>query len=313
MKQDRQQKVKKKTGKLKKNELQAYSMALIPVLLVFVFNYLPIVGLVIAFKDYKFGRGIWGSEWVGFDNFVFFFKSTDFTRTTGNTLRMEFIFMVTGMISAIAVALLLYHLRSRNAAKIYQTVMITPNFISWVVAAYMVYAFLNPRYGMVNAVLEKFGQSAVDWYAKPDAWPFILTIANIWKHVGMDSVLYYASLMGIDSTYFEAARVDGANGFQVVKNIMLPMLVPLICVLSIMKVGGIFNADFGLFYQLTRDSGLLYKTTDVIDTYIFRAMRGVGNMGMSTAVGLVQSLVGLILVLGTNHIVKKINADNALL
>lgn len=302
----------KKRVKLKKNELQAYSMAVIPVLLVFVFNYLPMVGIVIAFKNYKFGRGIWGSDWVGFDNFKFFFKSSDFTRITWNTLYMNFIFIVLGTVSAIAVALLLYHIKSRKMTKIYQTIMITPNFISWVVASYMVYAFLNPRYGMVNTILEMFGKNSVDWYAKADAWPLILTIAYIWKHVGMDSVLYYASLMGIDSTYFEAAEVDGANRFQVVKSIMLPMLVPLITILTIMKVGGIFNADFGLFYQLTRDSGMLYKTTDVIDTYIFRAMREVGDMGRSAAVGLVQSVVGLILVLTTNHIVKKFNADNAL-
>ena len=303
---------KRKRKKISKNELQLYSLCIIPMLAIFIFCYIPMGGIIIAFKNYKYNLGIFGSDWVGFENFKFFFTSGEFVKITWNTIYMNAIFIVVGIFCAVMVAVLMFHVRSRAATKLYQTVLITPNFISWVVAAYMVYAFLNPNYGLVNGILKAFGKETVDWYAKPGAWPVILTISSIWKHVGMDSVYYYAALMGIDSTLFEAAEVDGANKFQVMKAIIIPLLVPLMTILTIMKIGGIFRADFGLFYQIPRNVGLLYSTTDVIDTYIFRTMREVGDMGMSSAVGLLQSVVGLVMVLLTNAAARKINPDNAL-
>ena len=309
---NREKTKKKSRKKITKNELELYALCFIPLLSLFIFNYIPMGGIIIAFKDYKYNLGIFGSKWVGINNFKFIFESDAFSTILRNTLVMNFIFIVVGTIAAVVVAILLFEVRSRKATKVYQTILITPNFISWVIASYMVYAFLNPQQGLLNVVLEFFGHQKIDWYAKPDAWPVILTIASVWKHVGMDSVIYYAALMGIDTSLFEAAEVDGANKFQIARKIIVPSLVPLISVLTILKIGNIFRADFGLFYQLTRNVGLLYPKTDVIDTYIFRTMREVGDMGMSSAVGLLQSVVGFVLVILTNHFSKKINPDNAL-
>ena len=303
---------KRNRKKIKKNEIELFSLCFIPLLCLFIFNYIPMFGIIIAFKDYRYNLGILGSKWVGFNNFKFFFESDTFTTILWNTLSMNLIFIVVGIMASVLVAILLFEISSRNATKVYQTMLITPNFLSWVVVSYMVYAFLNPQYGLLNGLLKLMGKEAIDWYATPNAWPVILTISSVWKNVGMDSVVYYAALMGLDTSLFEAAEVDGANKLQVTMKIVLPMLVPLISVLTILKIGNIFRADFGLFYQLTRNVGLLYSKTDVIDTYIFRTMRVVGDMGMSSAVGLMQSVVGFVLVILTNHISKKINPDNAL-
>lgn len=298
--------------RITKSEWQLYSLCLIPVLLVILFNYIPMGGIIIAFKDYRYNLGILGSKWVGLKNFEFFFKSSEFTRITWNTLYMNFIFIVVGTVSSVLTAVLLFGLKSRNATKVFQTTLITPHFLSWVVVAYMVYAFLNPQYGFLNVILEKVGLQKVDWYATPKAWPFILSIAYVWKGVGMDSVVYYAALMGIDTGLFEAADIDGANPFQRLRTIIIPELVPLLTILTILKIGNIFRADFGLFYQLPRDVGLLYSTTDVIDTYVFRAMRVIGDMSMASAVGFLQSVVGFVLVVATNYITGKIDPENTL-
>ena len=310
LKKSTQQTVRKK--KISEYDLQMYSLWVIPLLLVFVFSYLPMAGIVIAFKDYKYNLGIFGSKWVGFNKFKFFFKSDGFARITYNTLSMNFMFIVIGTILAVFVAILLFELKSRAATKVFQTIMITPHFISWVIVAYMVFALLNTKYGIVNNIRAIMGLEKIDWYGKADYWPGILIIANVWKNIGMNSVMYYAGLMGIDSTLFEAAEVDGANKVKIIWHIIIPMLVPLITVLTILNIGNIFRADFGLFYNVPRNIGMLYKKTDVIDTYIFRTMREVGDMGMSSAVGLLQSIVGMITVIVTNSITKKINPDNAL-
>ncbi len=283
-------------------------MCAIPMLLVFVFSYLPMGGIIIAFKNYKFNKGIFGSEWVGFKNFEYFFTSNDFYRITRNTIVMNLLFISTGLICAVALAILLYELKSRTATKVYQTLLITPNFISWVIVAYMAYSFLQPQNGVLNQFLVNVLHiKAVDWYATPMAWPFIFVIASIWKSVGMNSVIYYAALMGIDQSLFEAARIDGANKRQIVWNIIVPGLLSLMTILTILNIGGIFRANFDVFYQLPRDIGTLYPTTDVIDTYIFRTMRVIGDMGMSTAVGLLQSVVGFVMVNLTNAISKKVS------
>lgn len=302
----------KKKRKFTVDELQDYSLLILPLLLIFVFCYLPIFGIIIAFKDYRYDLGIFGSKWVGLDNFKYFFQSDSFLRITWNTLSMNFLFIVIGTAAAVIIAVLLFYLRSRKTTKVYQTMMITPHFVSWVVAAYILYAFLSPKYGLLNVLLNKFGMDKIDWYADAKYWPVIFVIASVWKKIGMDSVMYYAALMGIDATMFEAAEIDGAGKVKTFFYIIVPSLVPIISILTIMSIGNIFRADFGLFYQLPRNIGVLYKTTDVIDTFIFRTMREIGDMGMSSAVGLLQSFVGLILVLLTNHVSKKINPDNAL-
>lgn len=289
-----------------------YSLCAIPVLLVLVFNYIPMVGIIIAFKDYKYNLGIFGSEWCGLKNFEYFVTSNDFARIATNTIGLNALFIVFGMAAAIMIAVLLYDLTSRALTKTFQTIMITPNFISWVVAGFMVYGFLNPAYGIVNTALKSMGLNGVEWYSEPNLWPPILVIASIWKHVGMDSILYYAALMGLDSSLFEAAEVDGATKWQRNRYILIPSLTGLVVVLTILKIGNIFRADFGLFYQLTRNIGALYPTTDVMDTYIFRQLRFQGNINLSSAAGLLQSVVGFVLVVVTNKIATTIDPSRGL-
>lgn len=294
------------------DQLQLTSLCIIPVLLVFVFSYLPMGGIIIAFKKYKYSDGIFGSKWCGFDNFEFFFRSKDFLNITFNTLFMNSIFIVCGTIAALLVAILLYNVSRRACVKTYQTILITPHFLSWVIVGYMTFALLSNEYGFINRILTAMGKQPVDWYSKPEAWPFILTVVNIWKTVGMDSVIYYAALMGISSELYEAASIDGAGKLKQTFYITLPSIVPLVVMLTILKIGNIFRADFGLFYQVPRNVGALYPTTDVMDTYIFRTMRVIGNMGMSSAAGLLQSVVGFVLVILTNWLSKKVSPDSAL-
>lgn len=292
--------------------LQLYSLCVIPLLFLFVFNYIPMGGIIIAFKNYKFNLGILGSEWIGLRNFEYFVTSNDFARVAFNTIYMNVLFIVFGTLASIILAILLYDLTSRKMTKVFQTVLITPTFISWVVVGFMVYGLLNPSYGIVNGLLNKLGFKGFDWYTMPEIWPVILTAASIWKNVGMDCIIYYAFLMGMDETIFESANVDGANKLQRNIYIIFPSLLRLLTVLVVMKVGNIFRADFGLFYQLPRDVGALYKTTDVMDTYIYRLMRGIGDMGMSTAVSLLQSAVGIVMVMITNKVAKKVDPDGGL-
>lgn len=302
----------RKRKKVDMNYLQLWSLCIIPLLLVFVFCYLPMGGVIIAFKNYKYSLGILKSPWVGFDNFKFFFESNDFYRITRNTLGLNALFIVTKTTASVGLALLLFELKSRTKKKIYQTILIVPHFISWVVASYMVYAILHPEHGTLNILLDKLFHIKPDWYSKPEAWPVILLIASVWKSVGMDSVVYYASLMGIDKAMFEAAEIDGASKWQRTWHIILPCMRNLVVMMTILAIGNIFRADFGLFYQLPRNIGTLYPTTDVMDTYIFRAMRSLGDMGMSSAAGLFQSVVGFVMVVITNYCSKKVDEELAL-
>ena len=281
-------------------------------ILVFIFSYLPMYGIVIAFKDFKYDKGVFGSPWVGFDNFKFFFESNEFTRIVWNTLYMNFLFIVIGMISAIILAILLYELTSSKKVKVFHTILITPHFMSWVIVSYMLYGLLSPSNGLLTELIEHLGFGKIDFYSTPKVWPLILVIASVWKNVGMDSILYYSTMMGIDESLYEVAYLEGASEWQKARYITIPMLMPMIVLLAIMKVGAIFRADFGLFYQLPRNVGSLYITTDVVDTYIFRNLRELGNIGMSSAVGVLQSFVGFILILITNAVSKKIDPDYGL-
>ncbi len=294
------------------DNFQLWTLAILPVIHTFIFHYVTMGGLVLAFKNYNYRDGMFGSPWVGFENFRMLVTSNIFARITRNTLVMNFIFITLGILAAIFLALMLFRLRSRNATKVYQTILITPNFLSWVVAAYMAYTLLHPINGTLNSLITMLGGEAIDWYNEPKYWPIILTVCNIWKHIGMDSLFYYATLMGIDTSLTEAAQVDGANKRQVDRYIMLPALGGILCINLILKVGSIFRADFGLFYQIPKDVGKLYSVTDVIDTYVFRAVRTGGDMGTTAATGMFQSVVGLFLVLLTNYIINKIDSDKAL-
>ena len=286
-------------------------MVLPGVLLFLVFNYLPMLGIVIAFKDYNPNLGIMESPWCGLDNFKFFFTSQDAARVIGNTVMYSVTFLIVDLVAGVGLALMFYNLRSRRALKFYNTVVILPRFMSAVIVAFIVYIILNPSYGIANQLIQMFGGEGVQWYMKPAYWPVILTITHVWQTVGMNSIIYYASLMGMDESLLEAAALDGANTWQLTWHVVLPHLIPVMVITTILAIGHLFSGDFGLFYQVPKDVGLLYSTTDIINTYTFRALQ-TGALEKSTAVGLFQSITGLLLVTGTNSIVRKISPENSL-
>lgn len=279
---------------------------------IFIFSYLPLGGLILAFKEYRYDKGIFGSDWVGFDNFKFFFQSQDAIRVTTNTVVYNLIFIVTVIAGSVAVALLLNELKSRIAVRAYQTVFFLPYFLSFSVVTYIVYAFLDYDYGILNNFLGSIGKEGILWYNEPKYWIFILPVVHFWKAFGYNAIVFYAGLLNIDPGYYEAAKIDGANRWQMAWYITIPHLVSLIVTMTILMIGKIFRADFGLFFMVPRDAGVLYSTTDVIDTYVYRALRVSGDIGLSTAIGLFQSVVGLVLVLLTNYVVKKISEENAI-
>lgn len=293
---------------------QLFLMALPMMIVVTIFSYIPLAGLIVAFKDYSYRDGIMASPFCDplLKNFEFLFKSPDTFRIIRNTLGYNFAFIALTLVISVAIAILLNEVRSRKALKVYQTTMFIPYFLSWVVVSYIVYAFLNPRLGYLNAIAAQQGGETLDWYNTPQVWVFIIIFLQIWKTVGMNVLMYYASLMSIDASYYEAAAIEGASRWQMIKRITLPMLYPMMIILTILAVGKIMNSDFGLFYQVPMDSKTLYATTDVLETYVYRALIDNGNIGMSSAAGFLKSVVGFVLVMITNGIVKKINPDYAL-
>ncbi|MFU1795811.1 ABC transporter permease [Paenibacillus azoreducens] len=283
----------------------------------FLFCYLPMPGVIIAFKDYKFDTdgflaSMIRSEWVGFKNFEYLFQTEDAWIIVRNTLLYNAVFILLGTFFSVLVAILVSEITNKKMAKLYQTGMFLPHFLSWVIVSYFVFSFLSVDKGVLNQLLKFFGADPVFWYSKTDYWPYILVIVNLWKGVGYGSVVYLAAIVGIDKTYFEAAMIDGASKWQQIRKITIPMITPIIVIMFILAIGGIFRADFGLFYQVPRDTGALYPVTNVIDTFVYRGLKVTGNISMSTAAGLYQSIVGFVLVIVTNLIVRKINREQAL-
>jgi putative aldouronate transport system permease protein len=287
-------------------------MALPGVIMLFVFAYLPMIGLVIAFKDYKFAEGIWGSAWVGLDNFRFLFGTDQAWRITRNTLLMNSLFIITGTVASLTIAILMNEIYTSKMSKYYQTMLFFPHFISWIIVSYFVFGFLNGDTGLVNKFLKLFGVDTIAWYRAPEYWPGILTLANLWNGVGFGSIVYLAGILGIDTQLFEAAKIDGATKWQQIRYIMLPMLLPLIIILVLLSIGRIFNADFGLFFFVPRDTPMLYSTTDVIDTFVYRSLVELGDISMAAAAGFYQSFVGFVMVVAANWIVRRINQDYSL-
>ena len=249
------------------------------------------------------------SEWVGFNNFKFLFNSKDAYTITRNTILYNGGFIILGLIFSVGIAIIFSELRSKKMVKIYQTTMLFPYFLSWVIISFFVDAFLNPGKGLLNNLLHN---PNINFYTVVSFWPAFILFIGIWKGLGYSSILYYASIMGIDPTYYEAATVDGATKWQRIRNITLPSLASLITVLTILAVGNIFRADFGLFYTVPHDSGSLYSVTNVLDTYVYRGLTGTGDIGMASAAGLYQSVVGCILVIVSNLIVRRIDKESAL-
>lgn len=314
----KKQKNKEKDGmlpRLKRNkELLLLSMP--GAIWFLLFAYLPLFGILVAFKKFRlsgnFFESLWNSEFVWFENFKFLFSSGDAWIVLRNTILYNLTFIILGIVLPVIVALILNELRNKAMVKVYQSSMFLPYFLSWVVVSYCLFAFLNPEKGYVNGVLQQFGHDGVSWYTEKSFWPFIIIFMSQWKGIGYNTVVYLASICGIDQTYYEAASLDGASKWQQVKYITLPLLKPVITILLIMSIGGIFKADFGLFYQLPKDSGPLYPVTNVLDTYIFRALQTNGELGMSSAAALFQSTVGFVLIMIANKIVSKIDSENAL-
>lgn len=297
--------------RIHRKETRSLTMMAIPgILLLLVFNYLPMSGAVMAFKDFNPRLGIWGSPWNGFENFKFFFESQDAIRTIRNTLFYSCTFLVLDIITTVGLALMFFHLRSQRALKVYNTVVILPRFLSAVLIAFIVYTLLSHSHGLINTVIELFGGEGIKWYLEAKYWPVILTITHIWGNVGMGSVLYYASLMSLDTALLEAATLDGANTWQKIWHVMIPHLIPIIIIRTIMAMGSIFNGDFGLFFQVPKNSGMLYETTDIINTYTYRALQE-GNLAKGAAVGLFQSAAGAIMLLIVNGIVRKVRPEDA--
>lgn len=303
---------KRRSKTLIKTNLQLSILALPAFLLLLVFSYLPMGGLVLAFKKYNVVDGIFGSPWCGWANFEFFFSSQDAARVLRNTLLLNAMFITVSTILAVIFALMLFEIKKRWVVKTFQTIFVIPSLVSWVVVGYISYAILQPQNGLLNNVLGMLGIQPIMWYSMPQYWPWILLFFSLWKGLGMSLLYYYAALMGVDESMFEAAKLDGANRLQMSWYISLPFLVPTIIILTILHIGNIFRADFGLFYNITQDIGALYPTTDVIDTYIYRALSQIGDIGMSTAVGFFQSVVGFVMIYLTNFIVNKIDSDKAL-
>lgn len=300
----------KKNGTHRTDNIVLWMMAIPGIIMLLLFNYFPMVGLVIAFKNFVPIKGIFGSDWNGLDNFEFFFTSIDAMRTLRNTVAYSLMFIVVDVIFGLAVAIALYNLKSSLGRKVYNTIMILPRFLSMVLVGYIVYGLLATQ-GVVNTFLTNLGFDKIQFYNKPEYWPVILTITHIWASVGMGSIMYLSSLSSLDTNLVEAARIDGANQWDVIWNVYIPHLYPVVSVLIILAIGKIFNGDFGLFYQVPMDQGVLYPTTDIIPTYVYRGLAQ-GDFGPSAAVGLFQSVAGCIMVVLSNLVVKKISPENSL-
>lgn len=276
-------------------------------------NYLPMLGIIIAFKKMDYAKGILASKWIGLSNFKFLFSTPDAWVMTRNTLLYNLAFIVIGTTFAIGLAIMMYEITSSFIAKYFQGMYLLPNLISMVVVSYLVFAFLNADTGMFpKSVLPALKIQDVNFYTSAGYWPYILLVVFLWKNTGYASIIYLASIAGIDNSIYEAAKIDGAGKWDQIRYITLPLLKPTIIILFLFSIGRMMYSDFGLFYQVTMNSGALYSTTQTIDTYVYRGLMQLGNIGMASAAGVYQSVVGFILVLGANFLVKKINPENAL-
>ncbi len=290
----------------------AYLLAMPAALYTFIFGYLTLPYMLIAFQKFNYKLGIWRSQWVGWENFHFFFASDRAWQVTFNTVRLNVLFIVFSTLCALALAILFNELKNKWFSKITQSTILFPNFLSWVIIGYVIYSLFATNFGLVNKALVVLGMEPVNWYSSPQYWVAILVGANIWKDVGISLVIYLAAITGIDGTLYEAAQIDGANRWQQIRRITLPLLMPTVSILSLLALGKVMYGSFDMIYAIIKDNGLLYPTVDVIDTYVFRALRTIGNPSQAMAVGVYQSVVGFILVFGVNWIVRKKNPDNSL-
>lgn len=295
-----------------------YVMMAPGLLVMLINNYIPMLGTTIAFKNIKlatrsFMTDFLNSPWVGWDNFQYLFTTSDAWLITRNTVSYNAVFIVLNLIVGVAFALMFHNMRSRLAAKFHQTLMFLPYFLSMVIVAYLVYGFLNPDIGIMNRIiLPMFGAEPRMWYQDTTWWPLILPLVNTWKSIGYYAIFYLAAIIGIDQEYYEAAHIDGASKWRQVWTITVPLIRPIIIILTLLQIGRIFYADFGLFFQVTQNSGALYDKTLIIDTYVYQSFLVTGNIGMSAAAGIYQAIVGFLLVFASNLVVRRISKDDAL-
>jgi putative aldouronate transport system permease protein len=290
-------------------------MALPAIIWYGLFAYAPMFGLVIAFKDFDYVRGIFGSDWIWFENFEILFKSTDAWLITRNSIFYNLVWIPLGITLSVTLAIMYNSLHTKRRAianKVNQTLSIMPYFLSWVVVSYFAESILNTDKGFLNRLITLFGADQINWYSEPKYWPYILTIVNLWKGLGYSAIIYYSTIRGFNTEYYEAAWIDGASWFQQIWHITLPLLRPIITIMFTLAMGGILGSDFGLFYMIPKNSGMLYSTTSTIDTYIYNGMMSGGELGMIGAVSFYKSIVGFVLVLVTNAIVRKYSYENSL-
>ena len=292
--------------------LPVYLMAFPGLLYLFINNYMPLPGLIIAFKKYNAKKGIFKSDFSGFSNFKYLFKTKDAFVITRNTILYNVAFIIVNTILAVFVAILLAEMTSR-LKKIYQCLILLPFMISMVIVSYLVFGFLSNDNGFINnTVLAAMGKEPVKWYMEKKYWPFILIFVNAWKVTGYNCIIYISTILGIDRGIYESAAIDGCSKWKQITKITIPLLKPTVIMLTLLAVGRIFYSDFGLFYQVPQNQGALFSVTNTIDTYVYRGLLELGNISMSAAAGLYQSVIGFILILGANLAVRKMDPDNAL-
>ncbi len=298
---------------LLKKSFPIYLMALPGLIYLFINNYMPMPGIILAFKNYKAKLGIYGSPWAGFKNFEYLFKTQDAFIITRNTILYNLVFILVNTFFAILVAIILSELVAKRRKKIYQSIILLPYLLSAVIISYLVFAFLSAENGFINnTILKALGQEPISWYQEKQYWPFILVFVNLWKGIGYSCIIYLSTIIGFDRSLYEAASIDGATKLQQISKITLPLLRPTIIMLTLMAVGRIFYSDFGLFYQVPQNSGALLPVTNTIDTYVYRGLLELGDITMSAAAGVYQSIVGFILVLAANLLVRKLDPESAL-
>ncbi len=299
--------------KKKKTNIYMYLMMLPGLIYLLINNYIPMAGIFIAFKSINYAKGIFRSDWVGLRNFEFLFQTSDAFVITRNTLLYNITFIIISNVLGIMLAIFLNELVFRKLASIYQTVLLLPSLVSMVIVSYLVYAFLSAENGYFNkTLLPLLGIGEISWYSTPKFWPFILTLVNEWGNAGFSAIIYLASVVGIDKSYYESAMIDGASKWTQIRTITLPLIKPTVIILVLMSIGRIFYSDFGLFYQVPLNSGMLFSVTSTLDTYVYRGLMQQNNIAMSSAAGVYQSLVGFILVMLANFLVKKFDSENSL-
>ncbi|MFC5403413.1 ABC transporter permease [Cohnella soli] len=289
-----------------------YLLALPGIVFVFVFSYVPMYGLLIAFKDFNIRKGILGSKWVGFSNFKFFITTDKLALVLRNTVYLNALFILATTFFAVLLALLLNEVQRKWIKRSAQSIIFLPYFMSWIVIGMLVQSFLGGMHPTVDGWLNALGIEPLNWYFEAHLWPWILTCIKVWQGAGYMSIIFLAAITSFPDEIYEAARIDGASKFQMMTRITVPLLIPTISILTILAVGKIFNGDFAMIYAIVGDNSMLFPTTDVIDTYVFRSMRVLNDFGMAAAVGLFQSVMGFIFVVAVNTLVKRFSRDSAL-